>query len=167
MTRLQTIGLVVGTALVTAATCAGFTGLAIRYRIDTECAAASPWCLGLMSHVVQTVANPDGGPQGLEGYVKVDHDTGIVRLPMGIIGNVEISGTGHTRDVRPVQSGGVFTDTGTVETWTAFTVSRPVERVPGQLQEFVSFKFANGWRFIEQGEQLLLCPPGGTRCQAF
>ena len=158
--------IVVGTAILTAVTCTAATGLVITYRLETLCQREATWCLGLMSRVVQTQSNAIGGPQGLEGYVVLDQQ-GVVRLAIGTIGNIEIRGAGHTEDVRGVQSGGVFTGLGTVDTWTAFTVHRPQERRAGQIRRFNAIKFGNGWSFVEDGDKLFLCPPRSDRCHSF
>src|SRR4051812_13632594 len=58
--------------------------------------------LGGVVGQVQHEALPNGGPQALEGFTYDDHATGVTRLTMGVIGNVELAGAGRTVDVRPV-----------------------------------------------------------------
>lgn len=71
--------------------------------------------LGGVVGQVQHDAMPSGGPQGFEGYVYDDHDTGTTRLTLGLVSNVELAGSGHTQEVR--SSGGVITGAARVSSW--------------------------------------------------
>jgi hypothetical protein len=110
---------------------------------------------------------PDGGPQALGGYTYINHPHGFTRLAIGTIGNMKVANSGTVIEARPVQSEGEVTGDDDVFEWNAYTVSRPKEKRRGQVKRFNAIKFGNGWTFVEQGEQLLLCPPGNARCRAF
>jgi hypothetical protein len=74
-----------------------------------------PSSLGGVVGQVQHDAMPNGGPQGLEGYVYDDHQAGTTRLTFGLVSNVELAGAGHTQEVR--SSGGVVTGPARVSKW--------------------------------------------------
>lgn len=122
--------------------------------------------LGGVVGQVSTYPLPDGGPQALEGYTYVAHPSGVTRLAIGTIGNVEIAGAGTTREVRSMQAGGVISGSGPVDEWVGLYISLPRAQ-PGQVQTYSPIKFDNGWRFVAEGEALYLCPPKGAACRAF
>ena len=122
--------------------------------------------LGGVVGQVSTHALPDGGPQALEGYTYVAHPSGVTRLALGTIGNVEIAGAGATQEVRSLQAGGVISGTGPVGEWVGLYISLP-RAAEGQVQTYSPIKFDNGWRFVAEGEALYLCPPRGAACRAF
>lgn len=71
--------------------------------------------LGGVVGQIQHDAMPSGGPQGFEGYVYDDHNTGSTRLTLGLVSNVELAGAGHTQEVR--SSGGIVTGPARVSSW--------------------------------------------------
>jgi len=84
-----------------------------------------PNALGGVVGQVATTAMPNGGPQALEGYAYLSHPDGVTRLALGIIGNVEVAGSGGVTEVRSMQSGGIISGTGKVDRWVGLMIGRP------------------------------------------
>jgi hypothetical protein len=111
------------------------------------------YTLGGVVGQVQTTALPQGGPQGLEGYVYLSHPTGTTRLAIGTIGNVEVAGTGDVQEVRSLQAGGVLTGRGRVGRWTGLMIAVPHK---ADIREVVDIQFSNGWSLRANGDNLEL-----------
>jgi hypothetical protein len=119
--------------------------------------------VGLMSRVQAPLAMEQGSVQGIEGYVKLEHDRGNTKLAIGSIGNVENNARGTTTMVRSVQAGGGVTNDGTVQQWSGVFISRPVAADgydgPVNVKRFDYITFDNGWSIRPDGKRLQLCDP--------
>jgi hypothetical protein len=116
------------------------------------------WTLCSLSYIVQRQPS-EGGPQALEGYTQIAHQSGTVALALGTIGNVEVAGRGRTTEVRSMQAGGVITGDGSVQHWSGITLSRPqaVNGARGSVDRYDYITFDNGWSIRPDGEKLLIC----------
>ena len=152
--------------VVVAAVAGGFCGKAadtewkdLTRRYVQSCAGAQTrWTVCGMSLIVQREPSV-GGPQALEGYTQVAHQSGTVGLALGTIGNVEVAGSGNTTEVRSMQAGGVITGNGSVQHWTGIALSRPqaVNGARGSIERYDYITFDNGWSIRPDGERLLIC----------
>jgi hypothetical protein len=140
---------------------------------------------GVVGQVAQQ-AMPKGGPQGLEGYVYVNHDEGNTRLAIGTIGNVEVAGAGTVTEVRSMQAGGIISGSGKVDRWVGIYLPYP----GGNQDQLTTFNpivvdnpaaqtilrgtittdriaFSNGWTLQVQGNSLELIDSGGNKRHLF
>jgi hypothetical protein len=126
--------------------------------------------VGVQSVIDQPVENPAGGPQALEGYTRLSHSRGTVRLALGTIGNVELNAHGDTTLVRSLQAGGVITNDGPVQQWSGLFLSKPVAgegyRGSTNVKRYDYITFDNGWSIRPDGKNLLICTPANT-CRPF
>lgn len=139
--------------------------LSVRFPDVTFSNAVAHSTVGRQVLITQLAAAPDGGPQALEGYTRVAHDRGIVRLAIGAIGNVEQNGAGDVDEVRSMQSGGVVTAPGRVHHWVSHYFARPRARRgyvgAVNVDVFDYAAFDNGWSIRPDGDRLLFCSPRG------
>lgn len=114
--------------------------------------------------IEQTLPNPNGGPQALEGYVDLAHPFGDVKLAIGTIGNIEVSGSGHTIEARSMQAGGVISGSGIVDEWNSLVLAEPGRKAgaTGSVTKVNYIKFGNGWTIRPLGSRLLICDPNGN-----
>lgn len=126
--------------------------------------------VGLQSVIDQPVENRAGGPQALEGYTRISHTRGSVKLAIGTIGNVEMNARGDVETMRSLQAGGVITSDGRVKQATGLFLSKPVAgegyQGPVNVDRYDYVTFDNGWSIRPDGKRLLLCDPENV-CRAF
>lgn len=141
-----------------------WAALGIRFR-DACTQGTTRWSLCRLAYIEQTTSAPDGGPQALEGYTKVNHTSGKVQLPMSVIANQELSGGSGTvvQDARVFQAGAVVSDAGVVEDLTFLNLTGP-NRMGGydgpiNIKRVTYLRFPNGWTIRPGGSGLLLCDP--------
>lgn len=152
------VGLLLG-----GATVATVDRVAVRYQ--DQCRESSArWTLCRLVSIDQ--ATPSlGGPQALEGYTTVRHDEGTVALALGIIGNVELAGVGHTGSARALQGGIVVSGPGQVDQAYALVLLSPQRKGgydgPVNVTEGGFILFGNHWSIRPDGARLLLCNPQG------
>jgi hypothetical protein len=161
--RQWTLSVVVGLVLVTlvnvsaAAVSLRYGRMPHRWASWSQVAVGSPkgqtHSLGGVVGQVQHEAMPTGGPQGLEGYVYMDHARDATRLAIGTIGNVEHAGAGHVTEIRSLQGGGEVTGPGTVDRWVGLTLAVPHT---ANVREVVDIQFSNGWSLRANGDNLEL-----------
>jgi hypothetical protein len=134
-----------------------WTDMTRRY-VQSCSGAKTRWTLCGLSYIVQREPSM-GGPQALEGYTQLAHESGTVALALGTIGNVEVAGRGQTNEVRSMQAGGVITGDGSVAHWSGITLSRPVpvKGARGSIQRYDYITFDNGWSIRPDGEKLMIC----------
>ena len=130
--------------------------LFVQYLYNTVAAPSDRWTVGVQSIVEQHTANDTGGPQALEGWTKVQHDRGVVRLALGAIGNVEVTGQGEVDMARSLQGGGRVAPSSHVRHWSSLTLSVPTT---GQVDRVDYITFDNGWSLRPQGAALVVCSP--------
>lgn len=110
-----------------------------------------------------------GGPQALEGYTYVGHQTGTVGLAMGVIGNVEVGGPGAVTDVRALQAGIVVSGPGQIERAASLVLITPKSRGdytgPVNVKEADYILFDNGSTIRPDDDGLILCDKRG-RCHS-
>jgi len=142
-----------------------FDALTVRFQDITFSNAGASSTVGRQVFLEQLGAAPAGGPQALEGYVKIAHDRGVVALAIGAIGNVEQNGAGDVTEIRSTQSGGVVTGPGRVHHWTGhyFAQPRRAANYTGAVNlDVVDYAtFDNGWAIRPSGDRLLICDPRG------
>lgn len=142
------------------------------HQFGGRCNPGDRWCLGAASVVRQDTPNANGGPQALEGYTHVNHQTGSVKLALGTLGNIELGGaSGTVTEMAYALNGGlVVTGPGVVERAAALTLATPKRHGdytgPINVKESLYIAFDNGWTIKPQGPDLLICRPDGT-CRAF
>jgi hypothetical protein len=139
--------------------------LDVRYRWDVVAVTGARSSVAMQSVIEQLTPTPDGGPQALEGYTKIAHDRGLVRLALGTIGNVEMNGAGDVEEIRSMQAGGVVTNRGRVKHWTGMYFSRPRAGLgytgAANIDVYDYATFDNGWSIRPAGDRLLFCDPQG------
>ncbi len=138
----------------------------------TLVAGATGSFVGVQSLVEAPLAMPDGGPQGLEGYVRLSHDRGTTALAIGTIGNVELNARGSVTAIRSLQSGGVITNSGHVDRWSGLYLTHPRAGLgytgPVNIARYDYITFDNGWslRPTADNAALEVCSPQNV-CHAF
>ena len=146
----------------------------ISARHQQVCAVedtASRWMICGLFYAHQKVAS-EGGPQALEGYTVVDHDSGRVRHAMATIGNMELSGaSGTVTEVADALTGGfVVSDRGVVEQANSLMLRRPVAhgtyQGPVNVLNHAYINLDGVWQFKIEGDDLLICHRSGT-CHRF
>lgn len=136
------------------------------HQLGGVCQPADRYCLGAASVVRQSTPS-EGGPQALEGYTHVAHQTGRVQLAIGTIGNVELGGASGTvtDSARALQGGLVVTGPGYIERAVSLSLhqAKPKGDYTGavNVKESIYIEFDNGWTIRPLGPDLLFCDPSG------
>jgi len=96
----------------------------------------------------QTVSNP-GTIQGVEGYVKLSHTSGVVNAGGSVYGTIEVSGAGGTTNFTKSFQSEMLLSNGTVNQHAGFVAVAPAVSGSGsigQLDAFFAYSGAGGVR---------------------